>query len=118
MKPGAPGTTRTCGTRFRKPDYHCSATHRNHSAFSDSRSGSLSTLFYSLCLDTTRFETTMERTESLEVRVFDGSELAAVIREHSGSSWASAPKPRAKRARNGCPTAANDNQMRAFRRFA
>ena len=24
---GAPGTTRTCDTRFRKPGYHCSATH-------------------------------------------------------------------------------------------
>ena len=54
---GAPGTTRTCDTRFRKPGYHCPATYGNQIVFSDSRSGSLSTLFHSLCLGTTRFAT-------------------------------------------------------------
>jgi hypothetical protein len=97
---GAPGMTRTCDTRLRKPGYHYPATYRNHIVVPDSRSGSLSTFFYSLRLASTLFATTMERSQPREGPVSDGHQHAVTHPGTQRKQWVPALRNHAREERN------------------
>ena len=83
---GAPGTTRTCDTRFRKPGYHCPVTHRITSFFPIRVPGRFrlsSTLFDWLRLSSRPLWSAPSR-----LRVPSPTVMSTLqrIREHSGSS--------------------------------